>query len=90
MSPLQETFSEFPTSPTRLIALARLFNQRKKFFVAGGSEQGRFRHAAPNHFRLPANEFRKLIQHPGVNRRIGDHAPAFVRFGLPRFELRLD
>src|ERR1035437_358145 len=86
----KETFSEFPTSPMRLILSASFFNQCQKFFVACRAEQRRFRDAAPAQPCLLRHKFFQLAQHALMHRRIGDDARALVRLGLACLELRFD
>src|SRR6266850_1685286 len=80
MMPAQAAFSVLPTSPTTLIFLVCLFNQRQKFLIAGRSEQGRFNHIAPAKASLRGNKFAKLAQDAFMNGRIGDDAVALVGF----------
>src|SRR5581483_653944 len=89
-TPWEETFSEFPISPMRLIVLASFFNQSKKFLIPRRTEQWRFRETAPFYERLASDKLFHLTQHAPVNGRITDDAFAFVRFGLPRFKLWFD
>src|ERR1700709_1063528 len=89
-APAQETFSEFPMSPTRLILSASFFKQHQKFFVSRRPEQRRFRDPAPVQDRFPRDKLLQLAQHPLMNRRVGDDSLTFIHLGLARFELRFD
>src|ERR1043165_6439164 len=73
-APAQETFSEFPIKPTRLILSANLFNQHQEFFVACRTQERRLRDAAPRQARLFSYEFIQLAPHPLVDRRSPDHS----------------
>src|SRR6266404_6631060 len=89
-TPAQETFSEFPITPTDLILSGNLFNQRQEFLIAGRSAQRRFRDPRPAQARLAGHEFFELVQHPLVNGRVPDYSGAAVGFSLASFELGLD
>src|SRR5882724_4435249 len=85
-----EALSEFPMRPMRFILSACFFNQHQKFFVSRRAEQRRFRHAAPVQIILSGDKCFQFLQHALMHGGIRDHAPAFVRLGLARLELRFD
>jgi hypothetical protein len=85
-----ETFSELPMRPTRLIFWASFFNQSQEFFVARRSQQRRFRHAAPRQLRLLRHEIFDFTQHPRMDGGVGDDAAAFVGLGFARLKLGFD
>src|SRR5712691_664463 len=80
--------SALAISPMRRICSASLFNQNQEFLVAGRSQQGRFDEALPLQPRLRRDKLFQLAQDPLMDRRVGNHARAFVRFGLAGFKLR--
>src|ERR1035438_743601 len=85
-----ETFSEFPISPTRLILLARVFNQHQEFFIACGTKQRGLDDAAPPQTTAGGDELVQLAQHALVNRGITNSARSSVGFGLSSFKRRFD
>src|SRR5438105_4516183 len=86
----QETFSEFPISPTRLMLSAILFNQNKKFLIPGRAGNRRLGHVAPVNTGLASHEFFQLAQDALVDDRIPDDACAAVHLGLAGLELWFD
>src|ERR1035437_4018666 len=86
----QADLSALPMRPMRWKWSAFFFNQHQKFFVAGGAEQGRFKHIAPAKASLRGDKFFQLGDHAFMHDGVGDDAAAFVGLGLARFKLRFD
>src|SRR6266705_1869267 len=89
-APAQETFSEFPITPTRLMVSANVFNHCQEFLIAGRPRHRRLGESPPAQARLGRDEFLQLAQYALVNRCVTNHAGAFVGLSLSGFELWFD
>src|SRR5438552_9462796 len=86
----QETFSEFPISPTCSMLSANLFNQNKKFLIPGRACNRRLGDVAPAKAGLVSHEFFQLAQNALVDDRVPDDACATIHLGFAGLELRFD
>src|SRR5712692_2352821 len=88
--PRAAALSALAISPMRRICSASLFNQNQEFLVAGRTQQRRIDEALPLQLWLRSDKLFQLAHDPLMDRRVGNHARAFVGFGLAGFKLRLD
>src|SRR5579862_4656137 len=89
-TPAQDTFSELPTTPTRLILSPKFFKECQELSIARRSNYRGRGSADPAQFCQGVNKLSQITQYSPVNFRVPNHARAFIGLRFTRLELRLN